>query len=94
MARPKYTKRDTNHKKIVNQCRELGMVVWNLADVGGKVLDTIVFWRGRAIPVEIKSPGKEDDLTDDETESIEELKTVGVDPIIATTVHDILKEFE
>ena len=92
MVRPKYTKRDTNHKPIVNQCRELGMVVWDLADLGGKVLDTIVFWRGKAIPVEIKSPGGT--LTDDEAASIEELKTVGVGPIIATTIHDILKAFE
>lgn len=94
MSRPKYTRRDTNHKDIVEGCRELGMVVWDLADLGGKVLDTIVFWRGKAIPVEIKSPGKEDDLTLDERESISELEAIGVKYVIAVSVEDVIKAFE
>lgn len=93
MVRPRHTKKDKNHKKIVQQCRELGMVVWDTADLGGEVLDTVVFWRGRGIPVEIKRVGKESDLTEKERTGIERLQAVGVKPIVATCIEDILKQF-
>ena len=92
--RPKYTRKDKNHKKIVNECREVGMVVWDTADIGGKILDLVVFWRGKALPVEVKQKGKEDDLTPDEEVGISELRFVGVEPVVATCLEDILKAFE
>jgi hypothetical protein len=92
--RPKYTKKDKNHKKIVRECRELGMILWDTADIGGKILDLIVFWRGKALPVEVKQKGKEDDLTEEEKIGIEELRFVGIEPVVATCLEDILKAFE
>jgi len=70
------------------------MVVWDTADLGGKVLDIIVFWKGKAVPVEIKSEGNEIDLTDSERSGIEELKFVGVKAVIATRIEDILEQFK
>jgi len=94
VSRPKYTKRDKNHPKIVQDCLDLGMVVWDLADVGGEVLDIIVFWRGIAIPIEIKSKGNENSFTQDEEKSIEKLKNVGVNVVVATSIQDILEVYE
>jgi len=93
MGRPKYTKKDTTHKNIVKKCRKLGMVIWDTADLGGEILDLMIFWRGRAIPVEIKTPGKIK-LTPKEKIGIKKLRDVGVEPIIATSIEDILKAFE
>jgi hypothetical protein len=91
MVRPKHTKKDKTHKDLVKDCRDLGMVVWDLADLGGEVLDLMVFWRGKALPVEVKSPkGK---LTEKEQDSIEKLRAIGVEPVIATCVEDVLKAF-
>jgi len=70
------------------------MVVWDLSDLGGKILDAIAFWRGRAVPVEIKAPGCERDLTDGERASIEALRGVGVEPVVATRAEDVLRRFE
>jgi len=93
MGRPKYTKKDTTHKSIVQECRELGMILWDTADIGGEVLDLMIFWRGRAIPVEVKTPGKIK-LTEKEKIGIKKLRDVDIEPIIATSVEDILKAFE
>lgn len=92
--RPKYTRKDTNHAEIIAQCRELGIVVWDTSPLGGKVLDTIMFWRGDAIPIEIKAPGKEDDLTDGEKEGIAELQNAYVPPVIVTSVEDVIRAFQ
>lgn len=92
--RPKYPRKDENHADIVAGCRELGIVVWDTADLGGKVLDTVMFWRGDAIPIEIKAPGKEDDLTPDEREGIAELRNVYVPPVIVTSVEEVVRAFE
>jgi len=93
MGRPRHTKKDTTHKDIVQGCRELGMIVWDTADIGGEILDLMIFWRGRAVPVEIKTPGKIR-LTEKEEIGIKKLRDVGVEPIIATNIEDILKAFE
>ena len=93
MGRPKHTKKDKNHLEIVRQCREIGMVVWDTADLGGEILDTVIFWRGKVIPVEIKSKGKEGDFTPDEKVGIDKLVAVGVRPIVATCIEDILQVF-
>ena len=42
MARPRHTKRDANHQDVIDGCRAAGLNVWDLADVGGDVLDLIV----------------------------------------------------
>ena len=93
MARPKYTKKDINHATLVQECRDLGMVVWDTADIGGEVLDLIVLWMGKAIPVEVKAPGKDGDLTLGEQGGIDKLREVGVEPVIATCVEDIKEAF-
>lgn len=93
MYRPKRTKKDKNHKKIVKDCREKGMVVWDVADLGGKVLDIIVFWQGKALPVEIKSKGNAENLTEGELEGIADLEKVGMSYVIATKAEDIIAAF-
>lgn len=70
------------------------MVVWDVADLGGKVLDIIVFWQGKALPVEIKSKGNAENLTEGELEGISELEEVGMPYIIATKAEDIISAFE
>jgi hypothetical protein len=92
MPRPKHTKRDANHAQIVQELTQLGAVVWDLADLGGEVLDIIVFWRGQARPVEIKSTDTED-LTEKELHSIQRLQLVGVQPVVATRTEDILDQW-
>jgi len=94
MSRPKYTKKDTTHKNIVKKCRKLGMILWDTADLGGKVLDIIVFYKGMVIPVEIKSKGNAKNLTKGERRGIKELESVGIYPVIATDIQDILDAFE
>jgi hypothetical protein len=92
MPRPKYTKKDLNHAEIVAQCRELGMIVWDVADLGGEVLDIIVYWRGRAIPIEIKSEGGK--LTEDERISLEKLESCGIKTVVAYSIDDIVRAFD
>ena len=92
MPRPKYTKKDLNHAEIVAQCRELGMIVWDVADLGGEVLDIVVYWRGRAIPVEIKSEGGK--LTNGERKSLRLLESAGIKAVVAYCVEDIVRAFD
>lgn len=94
MNRPRRTRRDVNQADIVEQCRQLGMVVYDLADLGGTTLDLVVWWRGQAAAVEVKQPGKEDELTDGERVGIAALKEVGATAIVATSVEDVLRAFE
>jgi len=94
MGRPKHTRRDENHAEVRDGLRELGLIVWDLADVGGEVLDLLACGWGYCVPVEVKPPGKEDDLTDGERGSIEELKRWGIPVVVATSVDDVLAVFE
>lgn len=94
MYRPKRTRKDKNHKKIVEKCRERGIVIWDTSDLGGKVLDIVAFYNGKIIPIEIKSRGNKDNLTSGERAGIDELQSVGIYPIIATTAEDIFEAFE
>ena len=92
MPRPKRTKKDSNHAEIVAQCRELGMIVWDVADLGGEVLDIIVYWHGKTVPVEIKSKGGS--LTEDERISLDKLNSCGIRAIVAYSIEDIVEAFE
>ena len=92
--RPKHTKPDANQAQIVADLRDLGAVVWILADLGGEVLDLMVFWRGLAIPVEVKRSGCEHIITDGEHESMVALEGVGIPYAIATCAEDVLRVFE
>ena len=94
MNRPKHTRKDRNHSDIVTAARELGIVVWDTADIGGRVLDTLMCWRGRCIPVEIKARGHLNDLTEGEREGIAELAAVGVRAAVVTCVEDVIAAFE
>ena len=91
--RPKYTRKDKNHLDIVHNLRDLGAIVWDLADLGGEVLDILVIWRGEIKIVEIKSEGHESDFTEDEEISIARLKDVGVEPVVALDTEDVLRAF-
>ena len=91
--RPKRTLKDGNHEEIRDGLRALGAVVWDTADLGGEVFDLVVSWRGRTVPVEVKLPGREWQLTDDQCKSIVELYRVGVYPIVATCVEDVVNKF-
>lgn len=89
--RPRHTKKDLNHGEIRDGLRELGFVVWDLADLGGVVLDLLCFYRGICLPVEVKSPGGK--LTEAQEESIAQLQAVGVTPIIAESIQDVLDQW-
>jgi len=93
-VRPRHTKRDKNQAQVVSDLRRLGMVVWDLADQGGKILDLMVFWKGQAVPVEIKQPGLERDLTEEERGSMRELIGVGICPVIAVCAEDVVAHIE
>ena len=92
-GRPRHTKPDANHAAIRDQCRALGMVVWDLKDIGGKLPDLLVIWRGRCVPVEIKPPGKRERLTMGERVGLAECADVGVDWVIAEDLDDVLDAF-
>lgn len=94
MPRPKYTGKDENQPTILKYARELGMVTWDTADLGGEILDAVICWRGHCLPVEIKMPGKEKDLTPGEITSIAKLRRVGVTAAIITSIDDLLAAFE
>lgn len=91
--RPKYTRKDKNHADIVTELRDLGAIVWDLADLGGEVLDILVIWRGEIRIVEIKSEGNENNFTDDEEISIAKLRDAGVEPVVALETEDVLRSF-
>ena len=93
MSRPKHTRRDANHRQLVSNCHQLGMVVYDTADIGGECPDTIICWRGKCLPVEIKFPGKSHDLTDGERAGMENCAIVGVPWVIATELDDVLRAF-
>ena len=93
MYRPRHTRKDANHAEIVGQLRDLGAVVFDTADLGGDVRDLVVCWSGKCLPVEIKQPGHEDRLTDGERATLRELKRVGVPPVVATDVEDVMRAF-
>ena len=92
-SRPRHTRKDANHTAIRDQCRALGMVVWDLADIGGKLPDLLCIWRGRCVPVEVKAPGKRDDLTQGERDGQAECGDVGVEWCVATCCIDVLRAF-
>jgi len=93
-SRPRHTRKDKNHTIIVLQCRALGMVVWDLADIGGKLPDLLCIWRGRCVPVEVKAPGRRDDLTDGERAGRYECRDVGVEWCVAEDLDDVLEAFD
>ena len=92
-GRPKYTKPDKNQPELLQQCRELGFVVWNLSNMGGKISDALLMYGGQCRPVEIKSPGKRDQFTAGEKEGQAECANVDVVWIIAERLSDILVGF-
>ncbi len=88
--RPKHPKPDTNQSQIVNELRNLGVVVWVTASLATPILDLVAFWRGIALVVEVKVPGAEKRLTDGEREGIRKLAQVGVEVVVATCTEDVV----
>jgi len=93
-SRPRHTKPDVNHAEVRDDCRAAGMVVWDLKDMGGKLPDLLCVWRGRCVPVEVKAPGKSDDLTDGERDGMAECADAGVAWVIAESAEDVLEAFD
>ena len=94
MTRPKRTRRDANQAQIINDLTQLGAYVVDTADLGGQCLDLLVSWRGLCLPVEVKQPGKENDLTDGEREAIEAHRSRGVYAFVATSAEDVIARFK
>ena len=94
MTRPKHTKRDKNQLSMVAILRSLGMIVWDTADLGGDVLDLVVFRDGQTRVVEVKQVGQRDALTRNERQSILTLADVGVKAIVAETWEDVIEAFK
>jgi hypothetical protein len=92
--RPKHPRRDANSQAILDGCRALGMCVWDTSDLGGEILDAVVFWRGHALPIEIKAPGHEGDFTEGEVEGMRRLSSVGVFPLVVTDAYEVARAFE
>lgn len=93
MARPKYAIPDAVQGEIVADLRKMGFYVWITAALGGEILDAIVFWRGKIVPVEFKAVGSEQDLTLGEREGIRKLADVGVKAVVATCTEDVVSAF-
>ena len=94
MTRPKHTRRDTNQLSMVAILRSLGYICWDTADLGGDILDLIVFKDGQTRVVEVKRPGHRHMLTPNEQASIDALAFVGVTVIVAETFQDVLDAWE
>ena len=94
MIRPRHPKPDANQAAIVEECEKAGIYVWVLSDLGGEVLDTLMFKAGICIPVEIKVPGQERAFTKGEIEGMRRLSSVGVFPLVATSAEEIIRVFE
>lgn len=95
MARPhRVVRTDENQAEIVADLQRLGAIVWRLSDLGGEVLDLLVCWRGKCLPVEVKTSDTEADLTEGERDSIRALSLVGVEAIVATCAEDVIGAFE
>lgn len=92
-TRPRRTRKDLNQPEIIADLEKLGMEVWDVSDLVG-TLDLIVHWRGQSRVVEVKQPGKEDDLTPNERETITRLRLVGVEAIVATCVEDVIESWQ
>jgi len=83
-----------NQASMVAILRSLGMVVWDVADTGGDVLDLVVSWRGMTRVVEVKRPGHRHMLTPNEQASIDALAFVSVKAIVAETWRDVVEAWE
>ena len=92
-GRPRHTRHDANQAALVRDLVRLGAVIWDLSDVGGEVLDLVVFWRGQTRVVEVK-PSKRAYFTAHQMDSILRLRTVGITVIIAVTAEDVIEAWE
>ncbi len=92
--RPSHTKKDMNHAAIRDELRQLGAVVVDVADIGGKCGDLVVSWRGKTVHVEVKDTGKRDDLSRNEMMFMRELEAVGCRLIVAETTEEVIRAFE
>lgn len=91
--RPKYTKPDANQSEIFSKVEECGIVIWDLHNVGGEVMDSLMCARGKCIPVEIKNPEGRNQFTQGELDGIAKLLDVGVVVVVATCADDVLRAF-
>ena len=91
--RPKYPKPDANQNDVIVDLVALGFYVQDMSKLGGEVLDLLCFWRGVCLPVEVKMPGCEDDLTDGEKVGMFRMLSRGVEAIIATCAEDVIRQW-
>ncbi len=92
--RPKHARTDRVQNQLVSNLRQLGMVVWVTAPLPTPVLDLAVFWRGQTRIVEVKTPGHEQDFTEGERRSIQQLRAAGVEVIVATCAEDVIAAWD
>ena len=96
-ARPKHPKPDANQPQMVADLRRLGFYVIITADLGGKCLDLFICgWKAAAaswqwLHIEVKPPGKRDDLTEGERAFFDECPHCPA--IVAETVGDVVGWF-
>lgn len=84
-------KKDLNQDAIVAELLACGCSVRKTHQLGGGFPDLAVGWRGRTLLVEVKQPGKEDDLTADEREFFAAWRGAA---IVAYRAEDVIKWFE
>jgi len=90
------TSRDTNQADIADELRNAGFEVLDVSPLGGKVLDLLVIGydvgQGRIVMrmVEVKVPGEESNLTDDEAEMLCKWPDVCV---LAAAAEDVLRVY-
>jgi len=90
------TSRDANQGDIADELRKAGFEVLDVSPLGGRVLDLLVtgydMGQGREVTrrVEVKVPGEERALTDDEAEMLCRHPDVCV---LAVTAEDVLRAY-
>jgi heat shock protein HspQ len=93
--RVRHTKRDSNHADVAAGCRRAGLHVFDVADLGGYVLDLIVSGFNRnehryeMVMVEIK-PSRDAPFTEDEERTLQENPDT---TMVAYCAEDVLKRF-
>lgn len=84
-------KKDLNQDAIVAELLAFGCSVRKTHQLGGGFPDLVVGWRGRTLLVEVKQPGKEDDLTADEREFFAAWRGAA---IVASDAEQVIAAFE
>lgn len=83
-------RQDQNHTALLRVARDIGAAIVDTHALPG-ALDVLIGYRGRLHLVEIKAPGKRDDLTAAERLTIARLARVGVAVPVVETADELLR---